>query len=91
MFGGFTAADQWDAALASLESLGEDSGVPKSVRVKVSTTLRILNEENGDSDSIRLNKALQELEDLSSDNNLQQMTRTQILSIVSLLESAGKN
>ena len=70
--------------ILALQELIEDNTVPKNVRTKVDGIVQILKE---DSDlQIRINKALQELDEISDDTNIQAYTRTQIWNIASLLE-----
>ena len=67
-----------------LEELQKDSTVPKNVKIRIQNTMDIL---NGKTDlSIRINKALNELDEIADDTNIQSYTRTQIWNIVSLLE-----
>jgi uncharacterized protein (UPF0147 family) len=70
-----------------LEELQEDGSVPRNVKEKIVSTVKAL-EEKGEI-SIKVNKALHELEEIADDPNLQQYTRTQIWNIVSLLEKIG--
>lgn len=67
-----------------LSELGEDLTVPKNIRLKIEGTINALN-ENAEL-SIRVNKALHELDEISNDSNIQSYTRTQIWSVVSMLE-----
>jgi uncharacterized protein (UPF0147 family) len=67
-----------------LEELHEDTSVPKNVKDKIVSTIKALNEKS--ELSIRINKALHELEEIADDPNLQPYTRTQVWNIVSLLE-----
>lgn len=67
-----------------LSELQEDSTVPKNVRNKISITIASLREKK--EVSIRVSKALHELEEVSDDTNIQAYTRTQIWNVVSLLE-----
>ena len=62
----------------------EDSTTPKNVKERMNKIVDIL--KNGDETSIKINKALNELDGIASDSNLQQFTRTQIWNVVSLLE-----
>ncbi|TKJ17075.1 hypothetical protein CEE44_00890 [Candidatus Woesearchaeota archaeon B3_Woes] len=64
--------------------INNDDDTPKNIREKMSGILDILKEDVDD--SIKKNKALNELDEIVSDNNMQQYTRTQIWNIVSLLE-----
>ena len=70
--------------MGGLEELQKDATVPKNVKIKIQNTMDIL---NGKTDlSIRINKALNELDEIADDTNIQSYTRTQIWNIVSLLE-----
>jgi len=70
--------------LAALQELEQDSSTPKNVRARLASTIKVLN-ENAET-SIKVSKALHELEDLTEDTNVQSYTRTQLFNIVSLLE-----
>lgn len=71
--------------IESLQQIEEDSTVPKNVRSKVKNTKTIL-EENQEI-AVKINRSLQELDELSDNPNIPQYIRTQIWSIVSKLES----
>ena len=71
-------------AIFTLQELEQDTTTPKNVKTKIIATLRILN-ENGEL-SIKISKALHELEELTEDINVQSYTRTQLFNVVSLLE-----
>lgn len=71
---------------AALAEMLEDTTVPKNVKEKVHNSLQFLNHDI--ELSIKVNKVLSELEELSDDINMQAYTRTQIWNIVSLLEKA---
>jgi len=69
----------------ALSELGNDSAVPKNIKNRINHMIDILKD---DSDlSIRVNKVLNELDEISDDTNMQAYTRIQILNIVSLLET----
>lgn len=72
-----------------LKDLDEDVSVPRNVKARVQNTIKALTTE-GDS-SIKINKALHELEEVSDDTNMQPYTRTQIWNIVSMLEKLNTN
>lgn len=77
--------DSLKPIIESMEEFAEDSSVPKNIKIKISG---IITELKKDSDlDIRINKALQELEEISDDSNLQSFNRTQIWNLISLLES----
>ena len=76
--------DQLTIVISALRELEDDSQVPRNVKASVNTTIKTL-EQEGET-SIKVSRALQELEQLTEDNNMQSYTRTQLFNIVSLLE-----
>ena len=73
-----------DSVVGSLSELQEDSTVPRNVRSHIQNIIHNL--KNGVELSIKVNKALSDLGEISSDVNLQSYTRTQIWNIMSVLE-----
>ncbi len=73
-----------DVVISSLSEIREDATVPRNVRAKIESIINALKE--GAELSIKINKALNELDKLASDVNLQAYTRTQIWNIMSVLE-----
>ena len=71
--------------ISVLNELLEDTTVPKNVKSKIQLIIDALNEKT--ELSLRINKALNILDEISDDNNIQAYTRTQIWNIASLLES----
>ena len=86
MFAG-NKAQTVTAIIASISELQEDSTVPKNVKEKVQQIIHALKDEKAEL-SMRVDKALQILDDVAEDSNLQSYTRTQIWNIVSMLEKA---
>lgn len=79
--------DRLPNIIKALQELESDNTVPKNIKAKISTTIKVLHE---DSDlGIKINRALNELDELTDDNNIQPYTRTQIWNIVSMLEMIG--
>jgi len=76
--------DTLQQVIVALKKLGNDASTSKSVKVKVSSMLEMFNDEA--EVSMKVSRALHELEEISEDINVQSDTRTQIFSIVSLLE-----
>jgi len=72
--------------LFALSELGDDASTPKNVKAKVENVLKFLNSAEVEM-SIRVSKALCELDEISQDSNVQPYTRAQLFNIVSLLES----
>ena len=73
-----------EEAISLLTELKEDSTVPKNVKAKIENIISVLGK--GPDVSIRVNKAMNELEEVADDSNLQPYSRTQVWNIVSLLE-----
>ena len=76
--------DQVNEIIEVLKTLTEEETIPKNVKTKVENTIKIL-KEDGEM-SLKINKALHELDDIGDDSNMQPYIRTQIWNIVSLLE-----
>ena len=73
-----------DGVVGSLSELKEDATVPRNVRNHIQNIINNL--KNGVELSIKVNKALNDLGEISNDVNLQSYTRTQIWNIMSVLE-----
>ncbi len=67
-----------------LSELQNDVTVPRNVKDRLQECVSALQEET--ELSLRTDKAMQALDELSSDTNLQAYTRTQIWNIASMLE-----
>ncbi|MBW2964406.1 UPF0147 family protein [Candidatus Woesearchaeota archaeon] len=70
----------------ALEELFNDNTVPRNIKSKVEEVISCLKDQNGEEMSIKINKALTVLDEISDDTNLQSYTRTQIWNIASMLE-----
>jgi uncharacterized protein (UPF0147 family) len=68
-----------------LNELENDSTVPRNVKVKIANAAKALSDES--ELSIRVHKALNELDEISDDANMQPYTRTQVWNVVSILET----
>ena len=68
-----------------LSGLEQDLTVPKNIKDSVKNVIDVLNEKKKDV-SLKVNKALHILEEVSNDMNMEPYTRTQLLNIVSMLE-----
>jgi uncharacterized protein (UPF0147 family) len=73
-----------DAVVTNLGEIQDDVTVPRNVRTKIELVIGTLKEDI--ELSIKVNKTLNELDDISNDVNLQPYTRTQIWNAISLLE-----
>ncbi len=76
--------DTIQQVISALKELEQDTSTPKNVKVKIVSTLRLLSDDS--ETSIKVSKALHELEDIAEDSNVESYTRMQIFNIVSLLE-----
>ena len=72
-----------------LSELRGDMSVPKNVRLKVDRVIEILKKQSDA--TIKVSKALNELEEIADDVNLESYTRTQIWNAISILEKMQKN
>lgn len=70
--------------IQALEELAEDKSVPKNVKQRIENSITFLKTQG--ELSLKVNRALSELDQVSDDSNMQPYTRTQIWNIVSLLE-----
>jgi len=69
----------------NMKELAEDGTLPKNVKQKISYIIELLG-ENGEV-SMKVSRAIHELEDLVEDKNLQAYSRTQLFNLISILES----
>ena len=72
--------------ISSIEEVQTDNTMPRNVKEKLSEVVIILNAEDAEG-SLRINKALDKIEEIVDDTNLQPYTRTQIWNLASILES----
>ncbi len=68
-----------------IQELKDDGSIPKNVIAKLEVMEKIF--ENGDDLYIKVDKALQVVEEVVDDSNLQPFMRTRLWNISSLLES----
>jgi uncharacterized protein len=77
--------ERLQSIIETLAELSEDSAVPRNVKAKLVEIVEALQKEDEDV-SIRKDKALSILDEISEDSNLQSYARTQIWNVVSALE-----
>ncbi|MBI1935031.1 UPF0147 family protein [Candidatus Woesearchaeota archaeon] len=70
--------------ISSLSEIHADASVPRNVRIRIESVMNTLN-ENAEL-PIKVNKILNELDEIAGDVNLESYTRTQIWNLMSLLE-----
>ena len=73
-----------DSVINSLNEIQLDSIIPRNVRARIDGIISTLKQDM--ELSIKINKSLNELDEISNDVNLQSYTRTQIWNVMSLLE-----
>ena len=66
-----------------LQSIREDNSVPKNVKSKIDTTIVSLN--SSCEVPLKIDRALQELSEISNDPNVPAYTRIEILNLISAL------
>ena len=70
-----------------LDSIKLDNGVPKNVRSKIDEAISCLNDINCNDTSLKLNKLLNHLEEITEDPKIPSYTRVELLNIISILEN----
>ena len=78
---------QVDIVLSYLLEIQEDATVPRNVRSRIGSIIVTLKDNT--ELSIKINKTLNDLDEISNDVNLQAYTRTQIWNVMSALEKLG--
>ncbi len=78
--------DNLKQAIDIFQELQQDSSVSKNIRAKVSAMQKELETCPEGELSLRVNKIMSELEEISNDMNLPMFIRTQIWSLTGILE-----
>ena len=73
-----------ESIIKILDELKEDVTVPKNVRIRLQEIIDSLKDDT--TLSIKINKALNDLDEIAADVNLQPYMRTQIWNVISVLE-----
>ena len=76
--------DQISSIIESIMEIESDNTVPKNIKRKLGETATIL--KSKEDESIKISKAIDVLQDIVDDQNMQSYTRTQLLNILSFLE-----
>lgn len=76
--------ERFKSIIEALTELQNESGVPRNVKLGIGNTISTLKDDADP--QIRIHKALNILEELAEERNLQPYTRTQLFNMVSLLE-----
>lgn len=72
--------------LNALRELGEDSAISKGIKIHINTTIKILETANCEH-CLKVSRAINEIEPLSTEISVEAFTRTQLFNIVSMLEA----
>jgi uncharacterized protein (UPF0147 family) len=72
---------------ATIGEIMEDSALPKNIKTKLEEIVSTLKDAKGKELKLKADKCIHDLDDISSDVNLQPFVRTQLWSVVSMLES----
>jgi len=76
-----------DDVVEIVNEIVEDPTLPKNVKAKLEEITSELKEAKSKDLRLRADKCIHELDEISSDANLQPFVRTQLWSIVSMLEA----
>jgi len=82
-------ADEIKETITILSQIEQDYTVPRNVRLKISNAISALSEKDK-TIPVKINRSLQELDDIVDDPNIPIYTRTQIWNIISTLEIQNK-
>ena len=78
--------EQLTEAIEYMSELESDGNVPRNIKSKLGDIIKSLKNAKDTELSLMINKLLSDLDEISSDANLDQFTRQQIWSITSMLE-----
>jgi len=82
-----TMDDTMEQIMYILKELQDDNSVSKNIKNKVAEMQKNLESSKKEELSLKVNKILSDLEDISSDVNVQPFIRTQMWHLTSLLEN----
>lgn len=71
--------------VSAINELKEDASVPKNIKAKLDSMIKLL--EGECECSIKIDKALNEFENMTEEINMESFIRMQIFNVVSLLET----
>ena len=70
--------------ISLMKELEQDTGIPSNTKEKIVNSINTLNQDIDV--SVKASKVIHEMGEVSQNNNIESYTRTQLWSIVSLLE-----
>ena len=71
----------------SLDSMKLDNSVPKNIRFKIGEAIGCLNDGTCNDTSLKLNKLLNQLEDITEDPKIPSYVRIELLNVIGILEN----
>lgn len=83
--------EELEDLVSYIKELEEDGNIPRNVKAKLLQISKELKNNKEENLSLTINKLLSDLDDISTDANLDSFTRQQIWSITSMLESINLN
>jgi|YelNatPaOPRAMG01_1025707.scaffolds.fasta_scaffold102904_3 uncharacterized protein (UPF0147 family) len=78
-----------DKALALLEEVLKDRGVPRNIKTTIEQSINIVKNEN-ESDDVKISTIITMLDEATNDPNISLYARTKIWNVVSKLEELCK-
>ena len=78
--------EQIQSIIGAIKEIEADTTISKNVKIKLDETVKALEEDK--EISMKVDKAIHILDELSEDSNLPSYIRTQLWNILSLLETA---
>ena len=78
-------SEEMEMIISAIGALQDDTTLSRNIRLRLQEVFNILS--NSEEESIKINKALDKIETLSDDSNIESYARTQILNLASMLES----
>ncbi len=78
------ANEDINSILNTLNVIKEDNNVPRNVKAKINSAICCLNNSEREF-PLKINSVLQELEEVSTDKNLDEYNRLEILKIIGVL------
>jgi len=73
--------------IETVNEIMEDSSLPKNIKTNLECIIAALKDAKGKDLKLKADKCIHDLDDISSDVNLQPFVRTQLWSVVSMLEA----
>ncbi|MDO8628600.1 MAG: UPF0147 family protein [Nanoarchaeota archaeon] len=79
---------EYQDILSTLTEIHEDDSIPRNIRTRIRDAAEFLEKNQEKTNDLQIDKIIQALDDLGNDPNVPPYTRTQILGVISNLESA---